>query len=176
MRALIVYESMFGNTHEVAVRVGVGLEARYEVTVVPVAEATPDHLSRADLVVVGGPTHVHSMSSDTSRRAAHDQAHQDDELELDVAADGPGVRDWLSTVERVHEVPAAAFDTRVDGPAVFTGRASKAIARHLEKHGFTLVADPESFLVDRHNHLVAGEADRATAWGALLAAPVVHWR
>ena len=35
------------------VRIGVGLEGSYEVTVVPVAEATPDHLSRADLVVVG---------------------------------------------------------------------------------------------------------------------------
>jgi hypothetical protein len=44
---------------------------------------------------------------------------------------------------------------------MFTGRASGGIANELRHHGFTLVDEPESFLVDRHTHLVAGEADRA---------------
>ncbi|OWY61449.1 hypothetical protein B7486_63730, partial [cyanobacterium TDX16] len=30
---------------------------------------------------------------------------------------------------------------------------------------FELVAEPESFLVDSDTHLVAGEEDRAVAWG-----------
>jgi hypothetical protein len=40
---------------------------------------------------------------------------------------------------------ATAFDTRIDAPVALTGRASKGITRMLRHHGFTVVADPESF-------------------------------
>jgi hypothetical protein len=52
---------------------------------------------------------------------------------------------------------------------MLTGRASKSITRRLGKHGFRIVAQPESFLVDRHNHLHDGELDRAAEWGRQLA-------
>lgn len=39
----------------------------------------------------------------------------------------------------------------------------------LHNHGFRLVAEPISFLVDRHNHLLAGEKEQAERWGAGLA-------
>ena len=174
MRALVVYESMFGNTREVAEHIGTGLAQRCDVVVVPVAEATAAQVVGADLVVVGGPTHVHGMSTARSRQAAGEQAAKDEELELDDAAGGPGVREWLGEVGTVDGIRAAAFDTRVDGPAVLTGRASKAIARLLERHGFDVVADPTSFLVDRHNHLLPGESERAATWGVLLGDPAVH--
>ena len=96
MRALVIYESMFGNTHEVAVRIGAGLEGRYDVTVLPVGEVLPDHVATAAIVVVGGPTHMHGMSNEASRRAAGDQAADDDGVELDESAQGPGVREWLA--------------------------------------------------------------------------------
>ncbi len=67
---------------------------------------------------------------------------------------------------------AAAFDTRIDGPATLTGRASKGIARRLRHHGLELIAGPESFLVDKHNHLLDGEADRAQEWASKLATTV----
>ena len=43
-------------------------------------------------------------------------------------------------------------------------------------HGFQLVAEPISFLVDRHNHLLVGEEERAERWGANLATklPLSH--
>jgi flavodoxin len=57
MRAVIVYESMFGNTHAIADAIGKGLEPMLEVVVVPLAEAGRERLGDADLIVVGGPTH-----------------------------------------------------------------------------------------------------------------------
>jgi flavodoxin len=45
MRAVIVYESMFGNTHTVADAVGKGLEPMLEVVVVPLAEAGRERLA-----------------------------------------------------------------------------------------------------------------------------------
>ena len=72
MRALIVYESMYGNTHVVADHIAEGLRSHFDVEVVPVDAATGEKVRGVDLLVVGGPTHVHAMSSEKSRKAAKD--------------------------------------------------------------------------------------------------------
>ena len=53
MRALVVYESMYGNTHVVAGNIADGLRATYEVTLVPVAEVTAELVAGTDLLVAG---------------------------------------------------------------------------------------------------------------------------
>ena len=169
MKAVVVYESMYGNTHVVADAIGRGLAASGEVVVVPVAEAAPALVGEADLVVVGGPTHAHGMSRPNTRQAAVDQAKANP---IDPAASGPGVREWLETMPPI-AASAAAFDTRAGvAPALLTGRASKGIAKQLHQHGFGQVVEPESFLVDKDNHLEPGEEERAVEWGARLAAAV----
>ena len=70
MHAVVVYESMYGNTHLVADAVGAGLSTALDVSCVPVSHADPSVLAGADLVVVGGPTHAHGMSRATTRKAA----------------------------------------------------------------------------------------------------------
>ena len=170
MRAIVVYESMFGNTHEVAERIGAGLAASFDVTVMPVVDAIAEGAPAADLIVVGGPTHAHGMSRPATRAGAAEQAEDDPALDLEPDADGAGVREWLRTLPRRGTAHAAAFDTRVRGPQAITGHASKGIAKQLTRHGFRLLTDPESFLVDRYNQLIEGEADRAQEWGEALAA------
>lgn len=173
MRCVVIYESMFGNTHTVADQVAVGLreglDGEVDVGVVPVGDTGSAALSTADLVVVGGPTHVHGMARESSQSAAVEQADKDGDLHLDPDAEGELLRDWFDTLDPLSGTPAAAFDTRVDMSAIVTGRASRGIARRLERHGLQLVAPAESFLVDTHNHLVEGEAQRATQWGRQLA-------
>jgi hypothetical protein len=172
MRAVIVYESMFGNTHVIARAIASGLAPGNVITMLPVAEADQAVLDGADLVVVGGPTHVHGMSRASTRRGAAQQVHQEgSQLSLDPSAPagGPGLRDWLDSLGQV-TAWAAAFDTRVEGPAALTGRAAKGIARMLAEHGLTLLAPAESFLVTKDNRLRPGEEDRAREWGTSLAA------
>ena len=170
MRALVVYESMYGNTHAVAEGIARGMRGGGEAQAVPVAEATPEAVSAADLLVVGGPTHMHGMSTERSRRVAIEAAQQPDAvLEEDPDAEGPGLREWFDALTLPSGIRAAAFDTRLHGPAVVTGRASRGIAKRLERHGATLAAPPESFLVGKDSQLDADEADRAEAWGATLA-------
>jgi hypothetical protein len=174
MYALVVYESMFGNTHVVANHIADGLRSAFDVTVVPVKEATDGVVGHADLLVCGGPTHAHGLSGDVSRRAALEMADaHDDELELDDGAAGPGLREWFHGFEN-HHMGAAAFDTRFEGGAAWSGRASLAIAGRLRRHGYLLVVPPESFLVDEHNHLLPGESERAKEWGASLAATALE--
>jgi hypothetical protein len=173
MRAVVVYESMYGNTRVVADAVGRGLAAVVEVEVVPVDRASRAVLGTSDLLVVGGPTHAHGMSRSATRQAAVDAAAGPESgLHLDAGAGGAGLRDWFAELGRM-DVKAAAFDIRVDMPAALSGRAAKGIHRELRHHGFELVDEPESFLVDRANHLEAGEAARAQAWGEHLARVLV---
>ncbi len=173
MRALIVYESMYGNTHVVADHLAEGLRSQFEVEVVPVEAATDEKVATVDLLVVGGPTHVHTLSSEKSRAAAKAAAAKPGaDLTMDAGAEGEGLRDWFDLLAPARSTTAAAFDTRLDAATIITGRASRAIAKRLTKHGFELVADPESFLVDKQNHLIDGEADRATQWAKELAESV----
>jgi len=55
------------------------------------------------------------------------------------------------------------------GPAAFTGRASKGVARLLREHGFDVIAEPESFVVTKQDRLEPHEQDRARDWGVMLA-------
>ena len=168
MRALVVYESMYGNTHTVATNIAAGLSATHEVMLVSVTRATPELVAAADLLVVGGPTHVHGMSSAASRRSAAETARkQGSGLAMDPDADGPGVRGWLGGIAAGHGL-AAAFDTRLGGIPALTGRASRGISGLLERRGYQLIAAPESFRVSKRNTLVDGEAARACSWGALI--------
>ncbi len=169
MRVVIVYESLYGNTHLVAEKVADGVRLRAEAVVLPVGEATPEMLTEADFLVVGGPTHMHGLSTSKSRHAAEADAEKRD-LTLDPDAESEGLRAWFHTLPQGDGRPSAAFDTRLDGPAGFTGRASRGIARRLRHHGFVLAVDPESFLVDKENHLVSGEADRAREWAGCIVA------
>ena len=173
MRAVIVYESMFGNTHAIADAVGKGLEPMLEVVVVPLAEAGRERWGDGDLLVVGGPTHFHGMSRSRSRSWAAGIARKPgNDLALDPDAEGAGVRDWLASLGH-GDTKVAAFDTRFNGLAGLRGRASMAISRRLREHGFEGVATPESFFVNVKNHLEPGEEARAQEWGKRLAARVV---
>lgn len=170
MKAVIVYESMFGNTRAVAESIARGLGPSLETTVVRASEVDSSVLNDVAVVVLGGPTHGWGMSRPSTRRGAPDYATKGGRfLQLEVgAATGRGVREWLAALERC-EMKAAAFDTRIKGPAALTGRASKAINKALARRGMTVVVPPESFIVDKKNRLLPGEIERAEAWGASIA-------
>jgi len=83
----------------------------------------------------------------------------------------PVLRDWFDGLPKAARVPAAAFDTRSGKPRFVTGSAAKGIAQRLSRHGYELVSDPESFIVDDSpGPLRAGELERAREWGRSLAA------
>jgi hypothetical protein len=101
---------------------------------------------------------------------AVDTAQADGRSHIDPAATAePGLRSWLGDLSPAFTRHAAAFDTRADKPRVLTGAASKGIARRLRRQGIDVVS-AESFRVKgSEGPLVAGEIDRARAWGAELA-------
>jgi hypothetical protein len=158
MKAVIVYESLYGNTHAVADAVAEGIAGAAEPQVVSVEEAGRTQPAATDLLVVGGPTHVHGMSRKPMWEAAVKDAleHPEKGLVPDAAAEGPGLRAWFESLDKATG-KAAAFDTRLEGNKLLTGHASKGIAKRLRQHGFELVAEPESFLVDNTNQLLPGE-------------------
>jgi hypothetical protein len=161
---------MYGSTHVIADKIADGLRGDHEVTVVPVGEATPELVASADLVVAGAPTHLRGLSTAKSRQmAAQAAAKAGSALRMDPDAGGPGMQDWLKGLGHRDRL-AAAFDTRVNGLALLTGRASRPIARLLKRHGYRLVAAPEGFLVCSHGTLLDGEASRARRWGKTIAA------
>jgi hypothetical protein len=187
MYSVLVYESMYGNSRRVAEEIGAVLAQSGRCEVVPVSLATAELLADADLLVVGGPTHAHTMSSRQSRASAREvvdagaQKPGAAQLELDAHATDPGLRDWFKALAEGDGTMAAAFDTRLDARALLTGRASRAIASRLRRHGYRLIAEPESFLVDKQTRLLDSEAGRARSWAHGLAtaatseAPEAQW-
>ena len=172
MRAVVVYESMYGNTHLIADAVAEGLRSYGEVVVTHVDGADLALARGVDLVVVGGPTHAHGMTSAQSRKGAVAAAEKPNaDVHLDPDAEGEGLRDWFKDHGPIG-TNAAAFDTRFDMPAAFTGRASKGIAKRLRHHGATLIDEPRSFFVTKQNELEPDEQQHARMWGDELGAKV----
>ncbi|MEV8099047.1 flavodoxin domain-containing protein [Kitasatospora sp. NPDC085879] len=176
MQALIVYESMYGNTREVAEAIAEGIrEARPDAAVEcqPVARTTVHRTGTVDLLVVGGPTHVHGMSNALSRRVAvsveaRKEGRIEETHEAATTAAGPGLRKWFHELPDAEPgTPAAAFDTRMDGKQA--GGAAAGIAQRLTDHRYDLRAEPEGFFVEEADGpLRSGELARARAWGAAL--------
>ncbi len=171
MRVLVVYESMYGQTGAVAERVALGLTRTHPTLLMPVPRATPDEIAAADVLVVGAPTHHHGLSTTESRQVAAEYAEAG-AIPQQMRADPlvPGIREWLEALSPPPGCRGVAFDTRVDGPTILTGRAVHEIDKGLARAGALIVAAPESFLVSMDSSLVAGEGDRAEAWGLQLGA------
>ena len=177
MDVAVVYESMFGMTHDVADAVAEGVATALpgaRVVCLPVGDATSERLGTPDLLIVGGPTHMRGMSSSMSRKIAvsmeekatrGEGEHQGHGLEPDV--EGPGLRTWFHGLPTVGENHfATAFDTRGDGGPV-VGGAARGIQHRLERHGYRVVGKPEGFVVEGDaGQLRAGERDRARTWAA----------
>jgi flavodoxin len=167
MQATVIYESMYGNTRKVAQAIAEGLGGA---RAVPVHQAGPPE--EGELLVVGGPTHVHGLSSGMSRKGAVDAAQEDGHPVEPGATADYGLREWLRDLEHVDYEPVATFDTRIDRSALLTGTAARGIARRMHRRGYEILATESFFVEDSEGPLAEGELDRARAWGESLAARV----
>ena len=165
MTVWIVAESMFGNTREAGEQIAAGIRHALPTTGVELHDvAKAPHVLPVEvtLLLVGGPTHAFGMSRESTREEAH---HRGSSAEVAL-----GVRDWLDVVGISQPgLPVVAFDTRVDRRFV-PGSAAKAIARRLRRLGCSLLEAPVTFYVDDTvGPLADGEADRAFAFGQMVA-------
>lgn len=151
-KALVVYDSVFGNTEQVAKAIGGALGPHGSIEVLKVDSVKPEQLTGLDLLVVGSPTRGFRPTASTSN--------------LLKAIPDNGLRG----------VKVAAFDTRIDMADVNStvlkvmvkifGYAAKPISDRLVKKGGELVITPEGFFVaDREGPLKEGELERAAEWG-----------
>jgi hypothetical protein len=163
MSALVVYESMFGNTQSIAKAIADGLSSRMCVEVVEVGDAPRVIGADVELLMVGGPTHAFGMSRPGTRQSAAQQAGHD------LVSKGIGMREWLVNVRgESKSVAATAFDTRINKPRV-PGSAARAVQKRLSRLGFRIVAPAESFWVTgTPGPLLDGELERASRWGEKL--------
>jgi flavodoxin I len=159
MKALVVYDSIFGNTEKMARAIASGLETGAEVTVKKIGEVSRPDFFEADLVVVGSPTRGFRPTKTIS-----------DFMQV--------LPDRLLLGKKV-----AAFDTRIGeseinaGPFFLKylirifGYAAKPLASSLLKAGGLQPVQPEGFLVyGTEGPLYDGELERATDWGKRLVA------
>ncbi len=168
MKALVVYESMWGNTERVAEAIADGLRESMEVELVEVNQAPLEPEPDVGLIVAGGPTHAFSMSRTNTRADAVNRGADHGTSDL-------GLREWLDRLPTGHHSQRiATFDTRVDKVRHLPGSAAKAAAKVAHRHGFPRAEHVESFYVDDvEGPLLDGELDRAAAWARQIAAGVV---
>jgi len=153
MKALIIYDSVFGNTGKVAQTIGQAIAATFqgETQTLPVNEVTIDQLNKLNLLIVGSPTRSFRPTS--------------------------AITNLLKslTKNQLSGVSVAAFDTRLCLESIDSsslrfvvdkgGYAAKKIAKSLQKKGGILAVTPEGFLVTgEEGPLKEGELARATSW------------
>ena len=160
MHALVVYESVWGNTAAIARAIAEGLGpdvGAYATDEVPAAD-----LEDADLIVAGAPVFGFRLPTEGIRnRILQDEAEASTPPDLS----HPSLRSWLDGLPAGHG-RSAAFETRIWwSPRGATG----TIERRLRRLGYVPIADAEKFVVrDKYGPLRDGEIDRARAWGREL--------
>lgn len=166
--ALVVYESMFGNTKAVAEVVALALSHDFEVDLTECGSAPTPVPDEVALLVVGAPTHAFSLSRASTRDSARQQtpptAHPSES----------GLRDWLGRLEHCGRpagptgLVAAAFDTKVARPRL-PGSAAAVAAKKLRRLGVSVMVAPKTFYVEgTQGPLVDGESDASLQWGREL--------
>ncbi|WP_433715852.1 hypothetical protein ACQP2U_18895 [Nocardia sp. CA-084685] len=164
MLARVIYESMFGNTAAIAAAVAQGLSEYATVELLNVAAAAELPQPAADLLVVGGPTHLLGLSRSRTRRDAAQRTDALVPVEI-------GVREWLDrALPVVAGTRAAAFGTKVVKSSWLPGSAARSAGKRLRRLGYELVDEPVDFFVDSvTGPLAAGALECARAWGERLA-------
>lgn len=161
MKAIVVYDSLWGNTAAIAraIAEGLGDDAR----AVPTDEATAEVVEEADLIVAGSPVLGFRLPTEEMRQGALANPGGKPPHAADLSH--PSMRSWLAALP-AGKGRSAAFDTRVRGPF---GKAAPAIAEALEKAGYARLAKPTGFQVaGRFGPLREGELERARDWGRTL--------
>jgi flavodoxin len=155
MKALVVYDSVFGNTEKAAQAIGAALGTalapQTEVHVLRVGDVKLEHLTGLDVLLVGSPTRAFSAT--------------------------PAIKTWLRRLapNSLKGVKVAAFDTRADlgevNSPILTffvklfGYAAEPMARRLVKKGGVQAMPAEGFIVKgTEGPLKDGELERAAAW------------
>ena len=160
MRALIVYESISGNTRDIALAIADGLSPTVSVEVVPVGAAPPAPDPDVDLLIVGAPTVVLGLSTPRTRSAAAARAYGS------AGPDAIGLREWLQALPPCgSHRDALTFDTRLRVRGM-PGSASKDAAKRLRKRGYRLLWPSKTFhVVNPSGPLIDGELEEARLWG-----------
>ena len=141
MNALIIYDSTFGNTAQLAQMMADKLREHGTARIALTNEAGLTEVKDIDLLLVGGPTQRHGMS--------------------------PNMKTFLKSLPRrsLQGVFASTFDTRYHMSTWKSGSAAHEIGSRLKRTGVSIVAEPESFFVaEREGPLEEGELERAARW------------
>ena len=140
MKALIVYDSVYGNTEKIARAIGGAIAG--EVKVLRMDEVDYSELKTLDLLIVGSPTQGGRPTL--------------------------AIQDFLNKVTEaaIKGLNVAAFDTRFSTRLVgIFGYAAGKIADSLKRKGATLVLSPQAFFVKgKEGPLKEGELERAAVW------------
>jgi flavodoxin I len=140
MKTLIVYDSQFGNTEQIAKAIEAAVDG--DVRILRAGAANPSDLQGIGLFILGSPTQGGSSS--------------------------PAMREFLTKIpdNGLKGVKFAVFDTRMTNKLVgIFGYAAKRIADALKDKGGNLVSPPEGFFVKASKGpLKDGELERAALW------------
>lgn len=160
MKAVVVYDSLWGNTAAIAKAIaeGIGPDAKAMTT----DEATAETVAGAELIVAGSPLLGFSLPTEKLREdIGKNEGNSANPPDLS----HPSIRSWLDSLPS-GTGRAAAFETRIWWSP---GSAAKKILSKLESAGYKAAAKPEKFIVTgKYGPLKDGELDRARVWGAWL--------
>ncbi len=161
MKAVVVYESHWGNTAAIARAIAEGIGP--ETPALTTSEALGAAIAGADLIVAGAPVIAFALPTD---QALANIAQNPGRAPSAPDLSHPSMRSWLAQLPPGHG-RAAAFETRIWWSL---GGSTRAIERGLTRAGYQLLAKGHRFLVTGgYGPLREGELERARLWGAELA-------
>lgn len=159
MKALVLFDSLYGNTQKVAETIGDALRNDFDVEVKHVKSVDASQFSPPELLIAGAPTHKMRPS--------------------------PPMQEFLRNLPKgcLDGIPVAAFDTRINLEVIESrffrfivgkfGFAAERIEKKLKNKGGEVVVPAAGFAVlDTEGPLLEGELKRAGEWAREIASKI----
>ena len=161
MKGLILYDSMYGNTENIAQAIGGTFGPQDDIAMLRVGDVKPDHFTGLNLLIVGSPTQRFRPTIAISNLLKG--IPQNSLKGVKVAA-----FDTRLTWSEISKTPVLAFFVKLSGDNAY---AARSMTNSLKNKGGELIVPPEGFFVEgMKGPLIQGELERAVVWAKRIIA------
>lgn len=149
MKALIVYDSLYGNTERIANAIGEKLSSYHDTKTIKVIKANPNDIDGIDILIIGSPTHGGRFT---------------DPIKTFIGLLPEKELQAIKTLTFDTSFPTTNMGFFINHIVKIFGNAAPRLSKELKKKGANVIDSKTFYVLGKEGPLQEGETERAKEW------------